>query len=147
MYKITLTLDKEIVFEDQITFNYSNFFIFLDKRKGLRWLNKKVASDCIPRLKYAIQFLGVERFLGKFHIFLDVGFDVSEEENVLLRKATETDLDAPGNEDLLAELISRKMVSDTGGIWKGTPGNAGYALNEIVKQSEKFPTAIWTIET
>ena len=45
-----------------ITYNYSKFYHeHLDKEEGLRWLNGKIASDCIERLEAAVKALGTER--------------------------------------------------------------------------------------
>jgi hypothetical protein len=45
-----------------ITYNYGSFYYeFLDKEKGLEWLDDKKASETISQLKHAIQELGTTR--------------------------------------------------------------------------------------
>ena len=48
--------------ELNITYNYSPFYYqHLDEKEGLRWLNDKKAKDCLKKLEYAVQALGIER--------------------------------------------------------------------------------------
>lgn len=48
--------------ELNITYNYSIYYYkYLDKQKGLRWLNGKKAKNCINQLKIAVKKLGVKQ--------------------------------------------------------------------------------------
>ncbi|MEK7092133.1 MAG: hypothetical protein AAB907_00750 [Patescibacteria group bacterium] len=45
-----------------VTYNYNPFYYqFLDKEKGLRWLDQKITRDCTHRLYEAIKKLGTNR--------------------------------------------------------------------------------------
>ena len=45
-----------------ITYNYSALYHeYLDKDKGLEYLNRKSAKTCIPKLEKAVEALGTER--------------------------------------------------------------------------------------
>ena len=45
-----------------VTYNYSRFYSeTIDRDEGIRWLYGKKASECIPRLKEAIDALGTEQ--------------------------------------------------------------------------------------
>ena len=45
-----------------VTYNYSsNYYKYLDIDMGLRWLDGKRTSECISRLKVAVDALGIER--------------------------------------------------------------------------------------
>lgn len=45
-----------------VTYNYSRFYSeTIDRDEGIRWLYGKKASECIPRLKEAIDALGAEQ--------------------------------------------------------------------------------------
>lgn len=137
--------DRILTFSHNITWNYSNYYyLFLDKQKGIRWLDGKKSSECVARLKYAISFLGIKIYDGPFHVVLESS-EYNEDDRRLVDKAWQNDLDAPGNEELLAELKEKKMVFDTGGVMKATPGNAGYNLDVILKICERFPDGIWEI--
>lgn len=46
-----------------ITYNYSWFYDkFLDKERGLRWLDGKKAKDCIDKLEKAVCVLGIHKY-------------------------------------------------------------------------------------
>lgn len=46
-----------------ITYNYSEFYYeYLDSEKGIRWLYKKKAKECINRLEYAVSKLGTKQY-------------------------------------------------------------------------------------
>lgn len=146
MYKVEMYLNDVLTFSHTISWNLSNYFYsFLDKRKGLRWLDGKKSSDSVERLKYAISFLGSKTYTGPFHVVLD-SWQYNKEERDLRDEASKTDLDAPGNEELLSKLKDKKMVFDTGGAMRATPGNAGYNLDIILKICERFPEGVWIIE-
>ena len=49
--------------ELNITYNYSWFYyMLLDKKEGLRWLNGKTATDTIERLEKAVDKLGIVKY-------------------------------------------------------------------------------------
>jgi len=51
--------------ELNITYNYAWFYYkFLDKKKGLHYINGKKAKDCIPKLKKCIRELTTPRTFG-----------------------------------------------------------------------------------
>lgn len=136
--------------EIHITFNYSNFLAFLDKKRGLRWLNGQLAVDTVPRLTYAISFLGTQVYTGPFHVLkLPAIWDTGYQEDVEIRKLIDSidkeDLDAPGNEGLLKTCLSKGVVYNTGGYWKSTPGNVGHVLSILLKWAKMNPSGIWEI--
>jgi hypothetical protein len=63
----TLTSEGELCFgndkaELNITFNYCRFYYkWLDKEKGIYWLDGKKAKETIERLETAVVLLGTER--------------------------------------------------------------------------------------
>lgn len=145
-YTVTLRGPKgESSFLD-VTFNYDRFFDFLDKKKRLKWLHGKSAASTIPRLKYAISFLGTEEFKGPYHTLSPLRPDEpSKVIRDLVNEADGVDLDAPGNEDLLRRCLEHKVVYNTGGYWKSTPGNAGAVLNVLLTWAKEKPDFIWEV--
>lgn len=51
-------IDGETEAELSVTYNYNGLFREALDPQGLRWLNGKIARDCIERLEHAIEALG-----------------------------------------------------------------------------------------
>lgn len=119
-YWVSLEKDKKIIkvkpFEEggtyvlggsdeadlNITYNYGWFYWkCLDKKAGLKWLNGKLAKDCIGKLEKTIKELGTNRY---------------------------------------------KRDNEYPDYWAPTPGNAGYALNILLKWAKMNPEAKFKVD-
>jgi hypothetical protein len=113
-YHIGGTCDTSL----HITYNYAFFYYhFLDKRKGIRWLYNKRAGDCIKRLEKAVKILGTRQALTKAAL--------DERMKALFRDDEEVD----------------EELSNSVDYWAETPGNAGHALNILLRWAKQFPDA------
>ena len=140
-----------------ITFNYVRFYIdYLPPKRGLLWLHRKRAKKTTNRLFKAVKGLGCEQFTGTWHnINLGLALDhhlfnrpfspeqeafLNEHHDLLLAEDFES-----WDEGLLKQAIKLKIVNESAGYWKPTPGNAGFALNLLLHWGLLYPDGRWSV--
>lgn len=122
-----------------ITYNYADFYLeHIDPEQGIRWIYGKTGAEVKERLEKAILKLGIQKNTSPFwQINTDYTFGqlfdkkkpmpISNEKHKEYLKVTDWDI----HPDKI-KLINIGYLRDGGSYWKPTPGNAGYALMEIL---------------
>ena len=108
-----------------ITYNYSTLYrLTIDDEKGLKWLNGKTANDTIKRLKDAVITLGTRQYQRPVDNCDKCGFTIGV------------------GEGLSDPFIDSNQRYD---YWAPTPGNAGHALNILLRWAMEYPNGEWNI--
>lgn len=146
-----------------ITYNYSRFYYeHLDKNEGIRWLYGKKGSEVSDALFRAVYKLGIKRHEGPWYTINNdlilgalTGKKMSKDQEEWMQKnkgffsdPNTCITDPEGIEDkdtreMVKEGISLGALTDGGGYWCPTPGNAGYALNILLQWSLLFPEGVF----
>lgn len=140
-----------------ITYNYSKFYYeTIDKEDGLRWLHDKLAGETVDRLFAAVKILGVNRYTDEYLVIkadltwgqLSGNKPTTHQQEFINQYLP----NFPSQDDveLLSDSIkelgkSLKVLYDTGGYWKATPGNAGHALNILLNWALQCPNSKWQV--
>lgn len=140
-----------------ITYNYSKFYYeTLDNEDGLRWLHGKLAGETVDKLFHAVKVLSVDRFTGE-HLVINADLtwgqlsgnkpSIQQQEFINRYLPNFPDQD---DVELLSKSVkelgkSLKVLYNTGGYWKATPGNAGHALNILLNWAIQCPNGKWQV--
>lgn len=140
-----------------VTYNYAPFYYqTIDPEEGMRWFDGKRADDSIQRLRQACLELGTGPYDGPRYVFT-MDYIVPKDREIIIHGYLPEEILAQSNPDQIAyinekmdrasvqQLISRKVVYDTGGYWKSCPANAGYILSVMLLWANQHPDGIWHV--
>lgn len=140
-----------------VTYNYSPFYYqAIDPDEGISWFDNKKAFDTIPVLQKACSILGTEPYEGPWYVFT-LDYIVPKDRAMIIHGYLPEEIMGKPNPEQIAfineqmddtirkQLVSRRVIYDTGGYWRSTPGNAGYILSVMLLWANQQPDGVWHV--
>lgn len=132
-----------------VTYNYASCYSSVEvevepgdpKPFSLRLLHDIPAGVTIPWLEKVVAELGTERYEGQYWVpYFALGNDSIETMVARARERGQTI-----REEADPETGEVRYLYDTGGYWKATPGNAGYAASILLAWARQYPQGVWEV--